>query len=175
MAMACILTPAEPGDAAAIAALRTAVAAHLTAAHGRGHWSSAVSERGVRLAMRQGRVFVVRQQGRVVATLCLTTRKPWTIDRTRFTPVARPLYLVDMAVLPERQGRGLGRRCLAEVDRLVAAWPADGVRLDAYDGPAGAGGFYEACGYASRGRATYRGTPLLYFERVCRPGPAAPA
>lgn len=169
------LTLASPGDAPAIAALRTAVADGLTAAHGRGPWSSAVSERGVLFAMRRGRVYVGRERGRVVATLCLTTRKPWAIDRTYFTAVARPLYLIDMAVQPARQRRGLGRRCLDDVDRLVAAWPADAVRLDAYDGPAGAGGFYAACGYAGRGRAVYRGVPLLYFERLRANGAAAPA
>lgn len=160
------LTPAGPGDAAAIAVLRTAAADHLTATHGPGHWSSAVSDRGVLLAMRRGRVFVRRERGRIVATLCLTTRKPWAIDRACFTDVARPLYLIDMAVAPARQRRGLGRRCLADVDRLVAEWPADAVRLDAYAGPAGAGGFYAACGYAARGGIVYRGVALRYFERL---------
>ncbi len=170
-----LLTLAGPDDAAEIAALRTAVAAHLTATHGHGHWSSAASERGVRLAMRRGRVYVARERGHVVATLCLTPRKPWAIDRTSFTAVARPLYLIDMAVSPPRQRRGLGRRCLADVDRLVAGWPADAVRLDAYAGPAGAGRFYAACGYASRGGAVYRGVPLLYFERLRAPGAAESA
>lgn len=166
------LTLAGVADATEIAALRTAVADHLTATFGRGHWSSAVSERGVLFAMRRGRVYVARERGRIVATLCLTTRKPWAIDRAYFTDLARPLYLIDMAVRPARQRRGLGRRCLADVDRIVASWPADGVRLDAYDGPAGAGGFYAACGFASRGRAVYRGVPLLYFERRREPATA---
>jgi hypothetical protein len=52
------------------------------------------------------------------------------------------------------------------VPAIARAWPADAVRLDAYDAPAGAGGFYARCGYRERGRVTYRGVPLIYFEHV---------
>ena len=46
----------------------------------------------------------------------------------------------------------------------LKAWPADAIRLDAYDAPAGAGDFYAKCGFREVGRATYRGVPLVYFE-----------
>jgi GNAT superfamily N-acetyltransferase len=69
-----------------------------------------------------------------------------------------------MAVLPARQAAGIGRRCMREVAILARDWQADAVRLDAYDAPAGAGGFYARCGLAQVGRVTYRGAPLVYFE-----------
>lgn len=160
------LDPATPDDAEALAELRTEVAAHLTTTHGRGHWSSAVSSRGVLGRMRTGTVFVARRRGRAIATLCLTSRMPWAIDPSYFTPVPRPLYLVDMAVAPELQGRGIGRSCLAEAERIARVWPADAIRLDAYDAPAGAGAFYQRCGYREAGRRAYRGTPLIYYESI---------
>lgn len=163
------LEPATPDDAEALAVLRTDVAEHLTATHGRGHWSSAVTSRGVLGRMRTGTVFVARQEGRVAATLCLTTRKPWAIDASYFTPVPQPLYLVDMAVSPDLQRRGIGRACLAEAERIARAWPADAMRLDAYDAPAGAGTFYQRCGYREAGRRVYRGNPLIYYERILDP------
>ena len=43
-------------------------------------------------------------------------------------------------------------------------WPGDALRLDAYDDPCGAGEFYTKCGFEEVGRATYRGTPLIYYE-----------
>lgn len=160
------LEPALPADAAAIAALGTAVADRLTQDFGKGHWSSAASERGILAAMRRGTFFVARRRGRIIASLALSTRKPWAIDRSYFTPVARPLYLTAMAVEPNLQRRGIGRRCMAEVTRLARAWPADAVRLDAYAADSGAGRFYAKCGYRERGRATYRQSPLIYFELV---------
>jgi GNAT superfamily N-acetyltransferase len=96
--------------------------------------------------------------------LRLTTKKPWAIDPAYFTAVARPVYLVDMAVAPEHQRTHVGRRMLERTQVLVSEWPRDAIRLDAYDHAAGAGEFYAKCGYADRGRVVYRGTPLRYFE-----------
>jgi len=39
------------------------------------------------------------------------------------------------------------------------------LRLDAYDAEAGAGAFYPRCGFEERGHASYRGTPLVYFQQ----------
>src|SRR5271168_3848712 len=143
-------------DAAALAALHTAVAEDLTRLHGRGTWSSRTSEKGVLFAMRTSRVFVAREGAEIVATLRLTTKKPWAIDTSYFSPCSRPLYLVGMAVTPSRQRQGLGRKCLEDATRIARDWPADAVRLDAFDAEAGAGGFYARCGWAEVGRTSYR-------------------
>jgi len=155
---------ATADDAEAIATLRTAVAADLTRRHGLGHWSAQVSDAGVRRSLQSSRVYVARQDGRIVGTLRLATKKPWAIDPARFTPVARPLYLTDMAVAVTGQRQGIGRRCLEDAVEIARQWPADAIRLDAYDAAAGAGAFYAKCGYREMGRASYRGVPLLYFE-----------
>ena len=71
-----------------------------------------------------------------------------------------------MAVAPSIQGRGVGRRCLARATEAAVAWPADAIRLDAYDAEAGAGEFYLKCGFTEVGRASYRGVPLVYYEQL---------
>jgi GNAT superfamily N-acetyltransferase len=151
-------------DAAAVAALHSDVAAHLTQVHGAGPWSAKTSEKGVLHALRTSKVFVATEGTGIVATLRLTTKKPWAIDASYFSPCARPLYLVGMAVTPERQRQGLGSRCLDEAKKVAQAWPADAIRLDAFNADAGAGPFYARCGYTEVGRAAYRNTPLIYFE-----------
>ena len=151
-------------DAVPLAALHTAVADHLTGAHGPGPWSSKTSEKGVLLALRTAKVFVVRDGAEIVATLRLATKKPWAIDASHFTPCRTPLYLLAMAVAPPRQRQGIGRWCLVEARKAARASLADAIRLDAYDANAGAGGFYARCGFAEVGRATYRNTPLIYYE-----------
>jgi len=115
--------------------------------------------------MRISRVILACVDGELVATLRLTTRKPWAIDPTYFTPCRLPLYLHDMAIVPHCQRQGIGRQLLAEAIRVAKQWPADAIRLDAYDAAAGAGGFYARCGFTEVGRVTYRGTPLIYFEQ----------
>lgn len=155
---------ASQADAAAVAALRAAAAAHLTAAFGEGHWSHAVTERGVRRELESSHVLVARRGLDIVATARLATKKPWAIDVSCFTAVSKALYLHGMAVAPALQRQGIGREVVREVVMAARAWPSQGIRLDAYDAPAGAGGFYARCGFREVGRVTYRKVPLIYFE-----------
>jgi GNAT superfamily N-acetyltransferase len=155
---------AAPDDAPVIAALQNAAAGALTARFGEGHWSSLVTERGTALAQRHARVRVGRSGKRVVTVLRLATKKPWAIDVSYFTPVKRPLYLTGMAVSVAHQGKGLGRLALEDAITVAREWPADAIRLDAYDAEAGAGSFYAGCGFQERGRVVYKGNPLIYYE-----------
>ena len=158
------LHPATAEDAVPLAALHTAVADHLTSKHGRGPWSARTSEQGVLYALRASRVFVAREGNEIVGALRLTTRKPWAIDASSFTPCDTPLYLLAMAITPARQRQGYGRRLLEEAKQLARAWPAGALRLDAFDADAGAGPFYARYGFTEVARASYRQTPLIYYE-----------
>lgn len=160
------ITAATEDDAATLASMRTAVADDLSKKSRLGHWSSAVTERGVLEGIRTSRVLIARHSIRIVGTLRLATKKPWAIVREYLVKVKRPLYLVDMAVDPSYQRQGVGRRLLDEAKAIARDWPAGAIRLDAYDAPAGAGTFYAKCGFREVGRAAYRGVPLVYFELI---------
>ena len=151
-------------DVPVIAALQNAVAGALTARYGEGHWSSLVTERGADLAQRHARVRVGRSGKRILTVLRLATKKPWAIDVSYFTPVKRPVYLTGMAVSVAHQGQGLGRMAVEDAVAVAQEWPADAIRLDAYDAEAGAGSFYSSCGFRERGRVVYKGDPLVYYE-----------
>ncbi len=153
-------------DVAAIAGLQNAAAGALTARFGPGPWSSLVNERGAALAQRHARVRIGRDGKRILTMLRLATKKPWAIDISYFTPVKRPLYLTGMAVSVAHQGQGLGSMALEDACTIAEEWPADAIRLDAYDANAGAGGFYARYGFTKRGRVVYRGDPLVYYERL---------
>jgi len=153
-------------DALELAALHTAANEDLTKRFGQGLWSSAATEKGVLLAIRRSRVIIARKDTRIVGTLNLQTKKPWAIDVSYFTPVKKALYLTGMAVLPVMQKQGVGRALLEEAAKIARAWPADAIRLDAWDADAGAGPFYAKCGYRELARTAYKGNPLIYFELV---------
>jgi GNAT superfamily N-acetyltransferase len=155
---------ATPDDAPAIAGLHNAAAGALTSRFGQGHWSSLTTERGAVLAVRHARVRVGRDGKRILTVLRLAQKKPWAIDVSYFTPVRRPLYLTGFAVSVAHQGQGLGRLALEDARMIAADWPADAIRLDAYDHEAGAGRFYAKCGYQERGHVVYKGNPLVYYE-----------
>ena len=120
-------------DAAALAALHNAVAEDLTRRYGVGPWSGATTEKGVLFGLRNSRILIDRSRDELVATLRLPTKKPWAIDRIYFTPVGKALYLINMAVVPSLQRRGIGRLLIDEAVRQAKAWPANAIRLDAFD------------------------------------------
>jgi GNAT superfamily N-acetyltransferase len=160
---------ATADDAPIIAGLQNAAAGALTARFGEGHWSSLVTERSAMLAQRHAKVRVGRNGKRILTVLRLATKKPWAIDVSYFTPVKRPLYLTALAVAVTHQGQGLGHLALEDARSIATAWPADAIRLDAYDHEAGAGPFYLKCGFCERGRVVYKGGPLAYYELALRP------
>ena len=164
--MTLLFTLATPADVEAVVRLRAAVAEDLTRRHGRGHWSSVGTEKAVMRDIRTSQVLLAWEGPIAVATTRLATKRPWAIDAKYFSHCTSPLYMTDMAVAPKWQGLGVGRRCLDHARTVAREWPADAIRLDAYDGPAGAGGFYAKCGFIERGRIAYRSTPLIYYEML---------
>ncbi len=170
-----VFSAAGAGDASELCALLNTAAADLTQRYGDGHWSRIGTEAGTLRRITTSHVIIARDaQGRLVGTFELVTKKPWAIDRSYFTPVKRPLYLLNMAVEISMQRRGIGRLLLVEAERVVRAWPAQSICLDAYDGSVGAGEFYARCGYREAGRTVYRGVPLVYYEWLIRPAVDSP-
>lgn len=170
--MKLVFAAATNSDAPVLAALHCAVAEELTRQFGQGHWFSAPTERGVLSELRRpkfSRILVARSKGRIVGTLRLATKKPWAIDTAYFTAATRPLYLTGMAVHSDLQRKGVGRLLLKEAEALARAWPADAIRLDAFDAAAGAGAFYAKCGFREVARVTYKQDPLVYFELLLPP------
>jgi GNAT superfamily N-acetyltransferase len=160
------LQVATVDDVADLIALRTEVNQRLALQYGPGYWIASQTEKGTLFMMRRATVYIARRRNRLIATLALSSRKPWAIDTKYFSPSKRPLYLTAMAVHPDEQRKGLGRLCIEAAQRLGAAWPSDAIRLDAYDTAAGAGEFYSKCGFREMGRVSYRKTPLIYFEML---------
>lgn len=113
---------------------------------------------------RFSRILIARRGTRIVGTLHLATKKPWAIHTAYFTPAKCPLYLTGMAVHPDLQRQGIGRLLLDQAGAMARDWPADAIRLDAFDAQAGAGGFYLKCGFREVARVTYKQNPLIYFE-----------
>src|SRR5580658_7730968 len=164
--MKLLFSLATPDDAPELAALHTAAAADLTERYGPGFWSNGPTERGVIANMRYARILIGRKGKSIIGTLRLANKKPWAIDVSYFTPVKKAIYLTGMAVLPRLQRQGIGRLLLQKAVEEARGWPADAIRLDAFNADAGAGGFYARCGFLEVARVIYKKDPLIYFEIV---------
>src|SRR5215217_4463942 len=164
--MTLLFTLATPSDVDSVVALRAADADDLTRRHGRGHWSSVGTDKTVLRDIRTSHVILAWDEQSAVGTARLATKRPWAINPAYFTPSTHVLYMTDMAVAPRFQGQGIGRRLLEQAKVVASDHGARAIRLDAYDGPAGAGGFYAKCGFTERGRISYRSTRLIYYEML---------
>ena len=162
--MAPVFAMAMPEEVERVAELRNAAGEKLTREFGHGHWSHPVTAEKVAANLERSRLYVVRERGRVMGTLRLQLKQPSEYDRPWFTRVRRPLFLYDMAVDPARQRRGLGRALIEGAIRVAREWPADALRLDAYDHAAGAGPFYEKCGFRETSRRVFFRAPIIYYE-----------
>jgi GNAT superfamily N-acetyltransferase len=160
---------ATESDAPELAVLHAAVAEGLAKRFGPGFGSSSPSVRSILANMRMpkfSRTLIARSNRHIAGALRLHTKKPWAIDTAYFTAAKQPLYLTGMAVHPKLQGKGVGRLLLKEAEVIARAWPADAIRLDAFDSAAGAGPFYAKCGFREVAHVTYKKAPLLYFELI---------
>jgi GNAT superfamily N-acetyltransferase len=116
--------------------------------------------------MRYARVLIARRNKTIAGNLRLANKKPWAIDVSYFTPVKKAIYLTGMAVLPRLQRKGIGRLLPEQTVVDARNWPADAIRLDAFDANAGAGGFYASCGFRDVAHVIYKKDLLIYFELV---------
>jgi len=155
---------ATKGDAGRLAALRCVVARGMTDEFGEGHWSACPSRAEVVRQLRASQVLVAREDSGIVGTVRLVRALPWAIDSSAFTPVARPWYVLGLAVAPRCRERGVGRRLMDAAKEAARSRGAQALWLDAYEHAAGAGPFYLKCGFRKVGRTRQGDVPLCYFE-----------
>ena len=156
-------------EARALVALRSAVAQGMTQEFGPGHWSARPSKAEVVRQLRASHVLVARQGDELIGTVRLVRALPWAFDSSSFTPVAKPLYVLGLAVARECRRQGVGQQLMEAAKQTARAWSSQARWLDAYEHAAGAGLFYMKCGFRKVGRTESREVPLVYFEWLTAP------
>jgi protein-tyrosine phosphatase len=153
------LEPATPAEAADCLRLRDEAADRLL---GRGvdQWRPGeVSLAEVEEAVRRGEALVVREGGRVVATVTITSADPdvWGTGPGVDDVPAR--YVHRLAVARDATGRGLGRAVLRAVEAYAADAGCMVVRLDCVQGNPWLRRWYLADGYRVVGSRSWAGEP----------------
>ena len=156
-------------DARAVADLRTDVAREMTRVFGEGHWSPCPSKAEVVRQLRASQVLIASRDSQIIGTVRLARVLPGVIDSESFTKVTTALYVLGLAVSPDVRRQGIGRDLMEAAKDSARSWPADALWLDAYDHVAGAGAFYQSCGFRAVGSsstapASREHVPLIFYE-----------
>jgi GNAT superfamily N-acetyltransferase len=175
---------AAPGDVDPLHAIVAACGLHLHRTLGLPHWDPPYALERMRQDAAEREVYAVtdgeteagaadaftagapQPRGRIVGTFTVGERPIACYSPSLWSvPSASALYLNRLAIVPDLQGRGLGRACMAEVERLAALRDSAFVRLDAVTAHAALCDFYRRLGYLERGPFDNLGVPVTCFEK----------
>lgn len=119
--------------------------------------------------LRHHHLFGFKADGRVVGAVVLDNRQspkyaqlPWSDRQGKAACIHR------LAVHPQDQGKGLGKRLLQFAEDLARQQGNTSIRLDVYTGNPGAVTMYRRAGYRHIGelRFPFRRLPYLCFEKL---------
>lgn len=158
---------ARVDDTKPVRNILAAAASELTGRFGDGHWSGVRSVETLRKYVAQETLYVLQANDIAFGTMRLTERKPGFYRGEWFADSKAPAYyLFDMAIDPPHQHRGIGCQAMKLAEGLARSRGLTAVRLDAYGGAAGAGRFYEKCGFRQVHAGEFNGVALEYFEKL---------
>jgi ribosomal protein S18 acetylase RimI-like enzyme len=146
------IRPALPDDADAVTACVRAAYARYVERIGR---EPAPMGADYAALIAAGAVWVADEAGRIVGVLVLEARPP-------------ALQVENVAVAPERQGRGLGRELLAFAERRARGAGLDAVTLYTNERMTENLRLYPALGYAETGRGTQDGYARVFYRKRLR-------
>lgn len=122
----------------------------------------------VKKDLLRGAAYGIRDGGRIVAAVVVDREMsdlygPLDWEDREGTPAC----ILRLAVHPELQGRGLGRRLLAFAENEAREIGGTSIRLDVFSGNPGAVSLYGKNGYREVGRVRYpmRKLPFLCMEK----------
>ncbi len=146
------LHKAQPGEVEDLQEIVRLCGEDIGARFGLTFWSPPPPIELMRRHASEKAVYAVRDGGEVVATFTLGL-SGWPEEAVPFWADAghRAAYLSRLAVRPDRQGQGIGRWCLAGVERLAREQDCRAVRLDAIRAFAPPVALYRRLGYEERG------------------------
>lgn len=114
--------------------------------------------------IRKGFVYGIVEEGQVIgAVSAMREPKPVPADAAWKDPDGKAWSIHRLAVLPDRQGQGIGGRLLRFGESLIRAEGGTSIRLEVYAGNPGAVAMYDRAGYAPTGHNRYPMRKLMYY------------
>lgn len=130
------------------------------------HWESPYPIEALRKDAEERMVYRLRLDRELAGTFTIGTKPLEYYDENIWSsPGEKAMYVSHLAVLPGKQGNGIGTWCMREIERVAVEEECGSVRLDAYEKHHRLLEFYEKLGYEKRGVVEERGFPLVCLEK----------
>lgn len=163
-----VIHRASPADAETLYSILVECGLEMRDRLGLTHWVPAYPRDPFEQHVQKGTAYSVELgSGRLVATFTASRDAPDYLDLSLWPNGAEPsFYLSQLAVSPKLQGRGIGRACIAAVERLALEHGCRSIRLDAAESHAGLLDWYLKLGYRESCRYEAFGTRMVGFEKL---------
>ncbi len=120
-------------------------------------------------SLKQGETYGYRENSIIMAAVVVDREQSSKYAGLGWTDTAgSPACIHRLAVRPDHQGKGLGKRLLVFAEGCAKAAGASSIRLDVFKSNPGAVSLYERSGYQAVGTVAYpmRKKPFLCMEKI---------
>ena len=162
-----LLTKATQADFAPVCALYRAVCAAMNAAgNDQWVWGEYPNEDFLRKTLDADTLYVAREDDRLLCAVTVDTNFDPEYAQVNWLFGTKPGAFHRLAIAPEAQGMGLGRKIIADICEILRAQGCDVLRIDTYSPNENAQKLYAAIGMRKAGevRFFHREQPFHCFE-----------
>lgn len=164
-----ILQQARMSDLPALCKFYEMVSAHMEANGQRQwHWGAYPNEQVLLDSIKAGTLYRLYDEKGVVAAVTADTIMDENYAKANWLLGVHPGFFHRLAVRPDMQGEGLGRKALADVETILRAKGCDSLRCDTYVDNSSALRFYAMSGMRTAGKIMIpqRPKPFSCFEKA---------
>ncbi|MCY6959140.1 GNAT family N-acetyltransferase [Clostridium brassicae] len=133
-------------------------------------WDSSYPNRDIFLKdIKNHSLYVIKDNNSYLGTITLNEEQaPEYCNVDWLTSNKKTLVIHRLAVSPNYQGKGIGRKLIDFAEQLGHKKNYDSIRLDAFSKNLNSVNFYEKCGYIKTGEVYfgYQTSPFPCFEKI---------
>ena len=159
-----LLTQATQADFTPVCTLYQSVCAAMNAAgNDQWVWGDYPTEAFLQRSLDAGTLYIARQDDALLAAVTIDTNFDPEYAAVNWLFGTKPGAFHRLAIAPDQQGKGLGKRIIADVCDILRSQGCDTLRIDTYASNAAAQKLYAAIGMRRAGKVHFFHRPLDFF------------
>ena len=159
-----LLTKATQHDFSAVCALYQAVCAGMAdSASPQWVWGEYPNEEFLQKSLDAGTLYVAHEDGKLLCAVTIDTNFDPEYADVNWLFGTKPGAFHRLAIAPDQQGKGLGKKIIADVCDILCSQGCDTLRIDTYANNEKAQRLYGAIGMRKAGEVCFFHRPLPFY------------